>query len=189
MKTILLIISIMIFGLYSCGDEVNNTEEKKEEIQRKDKYTIEDILADTNWVEVEKDTLPQDSRICITAKQYSDSVLKISSMDEHKIIHSRNLNFNPLIIDSATSCIVNYEIPNFDFSKYDLFLSYKREFSNSICIHKIFYNYQLNSYFYYQEIILYDNSIARYRTYLGNYYTKKLDNNSNVYFQEKRIFK
>ena len=31
MKTILLIISIMVFGLYSCGDEVNNTEEKKEE--------------------------------------------------------------------------------------------------------------------------------------------------------------
>ena len=54
MKTILVLISIMILGLYSCGDESTNltpnpTEETK-------KYTLEEILADTNWVEI-TDTL------------------------------------------------------------------------------------------------------------------------------------
>lgn len=46
MKTILVLISIMILGLYSCEKESTSA------IQEEKKYTLEEILADTNWVEI-----------------------------------------------------------------------------------------------------------------------------------------
>lgn len=50
MKTIKIILSFLILGLYSCGDESTNpTPKPNEEIK---KYTLEEILTDSNWVEI-----------------------------------------------------------------------------------------------------------------------------------------
>ena len=193
MKSIFLgLISILILGLYSCGDESTNTEEKKEEIVRKDKYTIDDILADSNWVEV-LDTLnyiQSKDDLCIATEQYSDTVHLITNLKEYKSLYSQNEKYKILYKDSSTSCLFNYIEPNFDFNKYDKFYSVKSIYKSMDYIHKIYFKYKLNSYFFYKEIwsySVYKIAVAKYC--FGIYTVNKRLNNSNVYNQDKFVRK
>ncbi len=142
MKTILVLISIMILGLYSCEKASTSA------IQEEKKYTLEEILADTNWIEI-TDTLHYNDipQLTFRTLNWDHNSIKIISNTESyeklKIISDTTYpGYSPIILKDI------------NFNSYDLIgLLYndrgnviKKMYFKNINTKQVFYFVELTRY-------------------------------------------
>ena len=152
----------MLFGLYSCGDEVTNpTPTPEQEVK---KYTLKEILADSNWVEI-TDTLHYKKLIGVTQSRYSslkDSTLFVISNDNEfqnlkQFYDTDYLNYYP----------DDFKL-DFDFEKHTLLIARTQYYSIKIIDKLFFVNHNKNEYCYFVKIYQPLEGGFRMNYYTGN---------------------
>ena len=142
MKTILVLISIMILGLYSCEKASTSA------IQEEKKYTLEEILADTNWIEI-TDTLHYEDikQLSFESIGWKKETLKIITTNEDYVkLKVKN--------DTTYFGYKPIELKQVDFDKYDLIGYYFLDRGDKI--KKIYFqNKNSKEVFYFIELTRY----------------------------------